>query len=83
MEHVNGGELFYRLSLEGRFIEERALIYGAELTLGIQYLHKLGIIFWDLKVGISFCFCSVLIMLCVHMVIITAVEFAAGQTRSH
>lgn len=49
MEYVNGGELFFHLSRERIFSEERTRFYGAEITLAIQYLHELGIIYRDLK----------------------------------
>ena len=51
MEYVNGGELFFHLSRERVFSEERTRFYGAEITLAIQYLHKMGIVYRDLKVG--------------------------------
>ena len=40
MEFVNGGELFYHLQLAGKFPEERAKFYMAEVILAIDYLHK-------------------------------------------
>lgn len=49
MEYVNGGELFFHLSRERVFSEDRTRFYGAEITMGIQYLHKLGVIYRDLK----------------------------------
>lgn len=51
MEYVNGGELFFHLSRERVFSEDRTRFYGAEITMAIQYLHKLGVIYRDLKVG--------------------------------
>ncbi len=50
MEYVNGGELFFHLSRERVFSEERTRFYGAEITLGIEYLHTLGVVYRDLKV---------------------------------
>lgn len=49
MEYVNGGELFFHLSRERVFSEERTRFYGAEITLAIKYLHELGIVYRDLK----------------------------------
>lgn len=49
MEYVNGGELFFHLSRERVFSEDRTRFYGAEITMAIQYLHKLGVIYRDLK----------------------------------
>lgn len=50
MEYVNGGELFFHLSRERVFTEDRTRFYGAEITLAIQYLHEQGIVYRDLKV---------------------------------
>lgn len=49
MEFVNGGELFWHLNQVGRFSEERARFYAAELILALDYLHTHGIIYRDLK----------------------------------
>ena len=50
MEYVNGGELFFHLSRERVFTEERTRFYGSEITLAIEYLHSLGVVYRDLKV---------------------------------
>ncbi|XP_076359655.1 RAC serine/threonine-protein kinase-like isoform X1 [Tachypleus tridentatus] len=49
MEYVNGGELFFHLSRERIFTEERTRFYGAEVLLALHYLHTQGIIYRDLK----------------------------------
>ena len=49
MEYVNGGELFFHLSKEKSFSEERTKFYGAEIISAIGYLHEKGIIYRDLK----------------------------------
>ena len=46
---MSGGELFYHLQKEGRFTEERAKFYIAELILALQHLHKFNIVYRDLK----------------------------------
>ena len=51
MEYVNGGELFFHLSRERVFTEDRTRFYGSEITLAIQYLHSLGVVYRDLKVS--------------------------------
>jgi protein kinase A/protein kinase X len=49
MEYVNGGELFSHLRKSGRFSEERAKFYIAEIFLAINYLHSIGVLYRDLK----------------------------------
>eukprot|EP00049_Salpingoeca_infusionum_P017562 m.353468 g.353468 ORF g.353468 m.353468 type:complete len:471 (+) comp16770_c0_seq1:146-1558(+) len=49
LEYVNGGELFFHLSREKVFTEDRAKFYIGEITLAITYLHDHGIIYRDLK----------------------------------
>jgi serum/glucocorticoid-regulated kinase 2 len=46
---VNGGELFFHLQEEGRFTEDRAKFYVAELLSALECLHNLNIIYRDLK----------------------------------
>lgn len=49
MEYANGGELFFHLSRERCFSEERTRFYGAEIVSALGYLHGNGIIYRDLK----------------------------------
>ncbi|EDQ92160.1 uncharacterized protein MONBRDRAFT_34933 [Monosiga brevicollis MX1] len=49
LEYVNGGELFFHLSREKVFEEERARFYAAEICLAVGYLHAHNIIYRDLK----------------------------------
>uniref|UniRef100_A0A6B2L6G2 Protein kinase domain-containing protein n=1 Tax=Arcella intermedia TaxID=1963864 RepID=A0A6B2L6G2_9EUKA len=51
MDFVNGGELFYHLvhHPERKFDNERTKFYAAEICLGIEHLHLMGIIYRDLK----------------------------------
>jgi len=49
LEYVNGGEIFFHLSRERIFDEDRARFYGCEITLAIDYLHRQEVIYRDLK----------------------------------
>lgn len=49
MEYVNGGELFFHLSRERVFSEERTKFYGAEIISALGYLHSINIVYRDLK----------------------------------
>jgi serine/threonine protein kinase len=51
MQFMNGGNLFSRLREEGRFTEERARLYAAELVLAIAYLHGENCVHRNLKAG--------------------------------
>jgi protein-serine/threonine kinase len=47
-DFFNGGELYYYIS-KGRFTEDRARFYAAEICLGLGHLHKHNIVYRDLK----------------------------------
>eukprot|EP00466_Bigelowiella_natans_P021389 jgi/Bigna1/72724/fgenesh1_pg.21_\ len=49
LDYCPGGELFFHLGRAGRFPESRARFYAAQITLALQYLHDLGIVYRDLK----------------------------------
>ncbi|XP_033624570.1 RAC-gamma serine/threonine-protein kinase-like isoform X2 [Asterias rubens] len=49
MEYVNGGELFFHLSRERVFSEDRTRFYGAEIISALTYLHECNVIYRDLK----------------------------------
>lgn len=49
MEYAGGGELFYHLSQERKFSEEKTKFYGAEIVSALGYLHDHQIIYRDLK----------------------------------
>ncbi len=46
-----GGELFFHLGRLGRFKQDMTVFYTAELVLAIGHLHKLGVVYRDLKPG--------------------------------
>uniref|UniRef100_A0A914QBW8 non-specific serine/threonine protein kinase n=1 Tax=Panagrolaimus davidi TaxID=227884 RepID=A0A914QBW8_9BILA len=49
LDFLRGGDLFTRLSKEVMFTEEDVKFYLAELTLALEHLHTLGIVYRDLK----------------------------------
>ncbi|XP_067680069.1 RAC-gamma serine/threonine-protein kinase-like isoform X1 [Haliotis asinina] len=49
MEYVNGGELFFHLSRDRVFSEDRTRFYGAEIISALGYLHENNIVYRDLK----------------------------------
>lgn len=49
MEYAAGGELFYHLSHERKFSEDKTRFYGAEIVSALGYLHEHDIIYRDLK----------------------------------
>ena len=48
-DYMSGGELFWHLQREGRFHEDRAKFYIAELILALRHLHQHDIVYRDLK----------------------------------
>jgi serine/threonine protein kinase len=49
LDFCPGGELFYHLHNLGRFTEDQARFYFAEIVLALDYLHRKNIIYRDLK----------------------------------
>uniref|UniRef100_A0A8C9U9V2 Ribosomal protein S6 kinase n=1 Tax=Scleropages formosus TaxID=113540 RepID=A0A8C9U9V2_SCLFO len=49
LDYVNGGELFTHLVQRVRFKEQEVVLYSGEITLALEHLHKLGIVYRDLK----------------------------------
>jgi serine/threonine protein kinase len=45
MDYKAGGELFHHLQREGRFVEDRARFYTAEIVLAFEHLHKYDIVY--------------------------------------
>jgi len=48
-EYVGGGELFTYLRNSGRFDASTSMFYAAEITLVLDYLHSLAVVYRDLK----------------------------------
>ncbi|KAK0424276.1 hypothetical protein QR680_008586 [Steinernema hermaphroditum] len=49
LDFLQGGDLFTRLAKEGSFPEHEVKFYMAGLTLALEHLHSLGIVYRDLK----------------------------------
>ena len=49
MDFLSGGDLFYHLKHGGKFSEERARFYSAEILLALECLHSHQILYRDLK----------------------------------
>ncbi|ORY45618.1 kinase-like protein [Rhizoclosmatium globosum] len=48
-DYIDGGELYFQISNFGKFTEERARFYAAEILLGLECLHGHRIVYRDLK----------------------------------
>ena len=49
LDYCPGGDLSEYIALEKRFNEDKTRLYASEILLGIEELHRKGIIFRDLK----------------------------------
>ncbi|XP_022606450.1 ribosomal protein S6 kinase alpha-5-like [Seriola dumerili] len=49
LDYVNGGELFTHLVQRVRFKEQEVALYSGEIVSALEHLHKLGIVYRDLK----------------------------------
>mmetsp|Transcript_23951 Transcript_23951/g.27585 ORF Transcript_23951/g.27585 Transcript_23951/m.27585 type:complete len:83 (+) Transcript_23951:232-480(+) len=49
MDNLEGGELFYHLREQGKFDEETACFYAAQIILAVEHLHSKNIMYRDLK----------------------------------
>ena len=49
LEYCPGGELFFYLSQIGRFKQDAARFYAANILLALEHLHSKNILYRDLK----------------------------------
>ncbi|KAJ6230059.1 non-specific serine/threonine protein kinase [Anaeramoeba flamelloides] len=49
LDYAPGGELFYHLKKSKRFPETLACLYVSEIILGLEHLHRMDVIYRDLK----------------------------------
>ena len=49
LDYCPGGDLFFYLKQIGRFREQAAKFYAANILLALQHLHSLNILYRDLK----------------------------------
>jgi serum/glucocorticoid-regulated kinase 2 len=49
LEYCSGGELFFHLSRFRKFPEHVARFYAAELVNALDFLHRHGVIYRDMK----------------------------------
>ncbi|XP_031800131.1 ribosomal protein S6 kinase alpha-4 [Sarcophilus harrisii] len=49
LDYVSGGEMFTHLYQREHFTEAEVQVYGGEIVLALEHLHKLGIIYRDMK----------------------------------
>ncbi len=45
-----GGDLKYHLNFHTKFNEARTVFHAAQILLGLQHIHQIGIIYRDLKI---------------------------------
>ena len=48
-DYINGGDMFFHISKKGCLGEKEAKFYGAQIILGLEYLHSRKILYRDLK----------------------------------
>nr|XP_002123049.3 ribosomal protein S6 kinase alpha-5 [Ciona intestinalis] len=49
LDYVNGGEMFTHLNTREKFTEPEVQLFSAEILLALEHLHKLGIVYRDIK----------------------------------
>ncbi|KAG6464403.1 hypothetical protein O3G_MSEX014488 [Manduca sexta] len=80
LDYVAGGELFTHLYQREHFNEDEVRIYIAEIILALEQLHKLGIIYRDIKLE------NILLDAEGHIVLTDfglSKEFCGGESRAY
>jgi len=54
MDFYPGGDLYQLIKQKGKFEENEARFFLAEVILGFDYLHEKGILYRDLKVDTTY-----------------------------
>lgn len=49
VDYINGGDLFFHIKRKGHLSEKEAKFYGAQIILGLEYIHSKNVIYRDLK----------------------------------
>lgn len=49
VDYINGGDLFFHIKRKGHLSEKEAKFYGAQIILGLEYIHSTNVIYRDLK----------------------------------
>ena len=49
MEFLNGGDLMFHIQQAGRFEQDRARFYAAEVLCGLEFLHAHNVVYRDIK----------------------------------
>lgn len=48
-DYASGGDLFFHIKKKGNLNEKEAKFYGAQILLGLEYLHRNKVMYRDLK----------------------------------
>lgn len=48
-DYASGGDLFFHIKKRGNLTEKEVQFYGAQMLLGLEYLHSKNVLYRDLK----------------------------------
>lgn len=75
LDYMAGGELFFWLKKDRKFSEPRARLYAAEITLALEALHTVDIVYRDLKPE------NILLVLIFFLICVSYTVFPSGWMR--